>query len=64
MLRVRPLSRRAVVARSFSVPAQGEASVTTGSRPAREAIQSASAVLPAASRAASGKPLLPNGIPQ
>jgi len=60
----RPLSRRKARARSFSVPAQGEASVTTASRPSRDARQSASPVLAAAARAASEKALLANGIPQ
>jgi hypothetical protein len=46
------------------VPAQGEASVTTGRRPPLDARHKASAVVRAAARAASGYPLLAKAIPQ
>ena len=46
------------------MPAQGDASVTTGSAPSRAAVHSAAPVRRAAERAAGKKALLENGIPQ
>ena len=60
----RPSWSRCPTARSRSVPAQGDASVTTVSRPLADAVRSASAVRAAARRAASANALLANGIPQ
>jgi hypothetical protein len=52
------------VASSLSVPAQGEASVTTVCRPSLDAVHRASAADDAQRAAASGKALLAKGIPQ
>ena len=60
----RPLAARCARASSWSVPAHGDASVTTGSTPSRLAVHRASADRAAASWAASEKYLLANGMPQ